>query len=238
MQVTVISPEPGHPDRDRLRRIGRKVRKRLAANQAVQRLDVANAELWAIANFLDAIECGRLIQTIDSVARPSTTYLSHYSSGFRTSYSGNFDPFDPFVAKLEQRLDDLLGLDSAQAEPIEGQRYTAGQEFKPHIDWFQEKGPAWAYEKDLGGQRSYTAMAFLNAVEAGGETDFPRLGIAIEPRPGTLLVWNNADEDGVPNPWTIHAGNPVERGTKYIFTRWYRCRRPAVPVPNGPAPRR
>ena len=45
------------------------------------------------------------------------------------------------------------------------------------------------------------------------------------PRAGTLLVWNNADERGMPNPWTLHAGNPVVRGTKYVVTKWYRCGR-------------
>ena len=68
-------------------------------------------------------------------------------------------------------------------------------------------------------------MVFLNAVEEGGTTDFPRLGMSIEPRPGALLLWNNADPEGVPNPWTIHAGMPVVRGVKYIITKWYRARR-------------
>ena len=68
-------------------------------------------------------------------------------------------------------------------------------------------------------------MAYLNAVEEGGETAFPRLGVSIAPRPGMLLIWNNADEDGVPNPHVLHAGTPVTRGTKYIITKWYRCGR-------------
>ncbi|MNC97313.1 hypothetical protein D3C83_149320 [compost metagenome] len=68
-------------------------------------------------------------------------------------------------------------------------------------------------------------MAFLNPVEEGGATEFPRLGLSIEPRPGALLIWNNADRDGVPNPWTLHAGRPVIRGVKYIITKWYRGRR-------------
>ena len=222
--VPNIAPEPDHPDRERLRRLGHKVRRRLAANPTVQRLPTDKAELWAVPRFLDAVECGRLIALVDLVAQPSTTYFTDYSAGFRTSYSGNVDPRDPFIRKLEQRLDGLLGIEHDHGETMQGQRYTAGQQFKPHTDWFQQRSPAWAHEKDHGGQRAYTAMAFLNTVEAGGETDFPRLDIAIEPRPGTLLIWNNADEDGVPNPWTIHAGNPVTRGVKYVITKWYSTR--------------
>ena len=30
--------------------------------------------------------------------------------------------------------------------------------------------------------------------------------------------------DGSPNPWTIHEGMPVESGSKYIVTKWYRER--------------
>ena len=38
-------------------------------------------------------------------------------------------------------------------------------------------------------------------------------------------TWNNADPEGVPNPWTIHAGRPVEAGVKYVITKWYRTQR-------------
>jgi len=108
---------------------------------------------------------------------------------------------------------------------MQGQRYLAGQEFKEHIDWFPPGSPGWQREGAFGGQRAVTVTVYLNAVEQGGETDFPKLDIAVAPRAGTLLIWNNADPDGVPNPRTSHAGNPVIRGTKYIVTKWYRCRR-------------
>lgn len=225
MTIPIVAPEHDHPDRERLRRIGQKVRKRLANTKGVQRLASDRAELWAMPRFLDEIECGRLISMIDAVARPSTTYLNTYSDGFRTSYSGRVNPRDPFILSLNRRLDGLLGLDSSHSEAIEGQRYAVGQQFKPHLDWFQQKSPAWALEEVQGGQRSYTVMAYLNAVEGGGETDFPLLDLAIQPLRGMLLIWNNADEHGVPNPSTIHAGHPVTRGIKYVFTRWYRCRR-------------
>jgi prolyl 4-hydroxylase len=106
---------------------------------------------------------------------------------------------------------------------VQGQRYMVGQQFQPHTDWFP--GPYYEPEEDRGGQRSITAMAYLNRVEEGGSTFFPRLGINVEPRPGALLIWNNADEDGTPNPFTIHAGSPVVKGVKYVITKWYRTRR-------------
>jgi prolyl 4-hydroxylase len=218
-------PDALTSDRDNLKRIGRKVRRRLAANKDVRRIGVDKAEMWAVARFLDPVECGRLMALIDAVAVPSAAYELDYSTGYRTSYSGNLDPFDPLVRGIQARIDDLLGLERSHGETLQGQRYTVGQEFRPHNDWFPANSPSWEVEQRHGGQRSITAMAYLNTVEEGGATDFPRLGIAIEPRPGTLLIWNNADENGTPNPWTIHAGNPVTRGSKYVVTKWYRCGR-------------
>ena len=134
------------------------------------------------------------------------------------------DPNDPFIIKLQRRIDDLLGINPTYGETIQGQRYLPGQQFQAHTDWFPVDTPYWEQERVRGGQRSFTAMAFLNPVEDGGTTDFPSVGLRIEPRPGALLIWNNADPDGVPNPWTIHAGMPVIRGVKYIITKWYRTR--------------
>ncbi len=213
-----------HPDRDQLRRIGQRVRQRLARNKAVRRIAVDKAELWAVPRFLDIVDCGRLMTMIDATARPSTAYEVDYSQGHRTSYSGYLHADDPFIAGLQKRLDDLLGIEPSWGERIEGQRYLPGQEFRPHTDWFPPGSPSWAQEKDCGGQRAITAMAYLNAVEEGGETAFHRLDIQVTPYPGTLLIWNNADENGIPNPWTTHAGAPVMRGAKYILTKWYRCR--------------
>jgi prolyl 4-hydroxylase len=40
-----------------------------------------------------------------------------------------------------------------------------------------------------------------------------------------LLIWNNMALDGTPNLNTLHAGKPVEQGTKYIITKWFRLNR-------------
>ena len=65
--ILVPAPTPAHnPDRDRLRRIGRKVRDRLAANPAVYTVPTDKAEIFAVGNFFDEVECGRLMAITDA----------------------------------------------------------------------------------------------------------------------------------------------------------------------------
>jgi len=217
--------ESNHPDKALLRRIGRTLRERLATNPAAYRIPTEKAELWAIGDVLSADECTQLMAMIDATATPSGAFGTPYESGYRTSYSGDVDAHAPFVKRIQRRIDDLLGLEPDTGETIQGQRYEIGQEFQHHTDWFPSNTAYWATERARGGQRAVTAMVFLNQVEGGGTTDFPRLDLSITPAPGVLLVWNNAGLDGTPNPWTIHAGRPVTAGVKYIITKWYRARR-------------
>ncbi|NCP14097.1 MAG: 2OG-Fe(II) oxygenase [Sphingomonadales bacterium] len=212
------------PDMEALARFGAHVRKRLAGNAAVYRVPSDAVEIFAIGDFLSGDECARLCAMIDEIARPSALHEVDYESGFRTSYSGDLDPHDAFVAGISGRIDDVLGVEPAFGEAVQGQRYLPGQQFKPHNDWFYTSEGYWPQEQARGGQRSWTAMAYLSTVDAGGMTDFTTLGIQIEPKPGVLLLWNNALPDGRPNEATLHAGMPVEQGAKYVITKWYRTR--------------
>jgi prolyl 4-hydroxylase len=210
---------------DTLARIGAKVRARLEADEAVFQFPTEAAELYAVANFFTPAECARLRGLIDATAEPSKLFDNPYESGFRTSYSGNLSRQDPFVLMIERRIDDLLGIPSENAETVQGQRYQPGQEFKPHQDYFHTTQDYWPEVRKRGGQRSWTAMAFLNQVEEGGATEFPKLEISVPPQQGALLIWNNMYPDGSPNRDTLHAGRPVIKGTKYIITKWYRARK-------------
>lgn len=212
-------------DQAGLKKVGTIVRERLAANPRVYQVCADKAEVWAVGDFMSAEECARLRAMIDVCAQPSTVFDLDYSSGYRTSYSGDVDPRDAFVKKLNRRIDDLLGIEAEWGETIQGQRYLPGQQFQPHHDWFHPGTSYWEKAMQRGGQRSYTAMVFLNEVAAGGTTDFTELDMVITPKEGVLLAWNNADREGVPNPRTLHAGRPVEAGVKYIVTKWYRTKR-------------
>ena len=221
----VMTKEATIPDKDAMKRIGAQVRARIESNPDAYKIPTDKAEIFAIGDFFSPAECQRMIQMIDAVARPSELHVGAYVEKFRTSYSGNFDPHDPFIQSISRRIDDALGINSICGESIQGQRYLPGQEFKPHWDWFPTDQGYWQTERKRGGQRCYTAMAFLNEVEEGGNTDFPEVQISITPKPGVLLLWNNARPDGTPNTDTLHAGTPVLKGSKYVITKWYRTRR-------------
>ena len=217
------SKYPANYGQSRLKRVGDAVRQRLEANPEAYKVPVDGVELFAVGEFMSPAECAKMCELIDATARPSQVFDLDYSDGYRTSYSGDVDPYDPFVKKINRRIDDLMDIDSAFGENIQGQRYLPGQEFKPHHDWFHPNTSYWDSEIGRGGQRSYTTMVFLNEVEAGGTTDFVDLGISLAPKPGVLLAWNNTDANGLVNHKTLHAGRPVIAGAKYIITKWYRA---------------
>lgn len=217
-------PPCPNPDQAAMKALGERVRARLAGDAEVERLPAEHAELWAVADFVSPAECDTLIAMIDRTAVPSQILDHGYNEVWRTSYSGDVDAYDPFVQMIERRIDDLLGIPHEWGETMQGQRYGEGQEFREHMDWFWTKAPYYSKEAKRGGQRSFTAMIYLNAVDEGGETAFINLGLSIPPQRGVLLIWNNAGLDGGLNQFTLHAGTPVVRGVKYVITKWYRTR--------------
>lgn len=213
-----------HPDRKALARIGAAVRERLASQSHVRRLDEDRAEIYAITDFLPAAACAHLMALIDSVACPSNLVDNAPWPDYRTSYSGDINEADGCVRDLESRLSALTGIAATCGESAQGQRYLCGQYFNEHCDWFDTSAGYWPDERRCGGQRSWTAMLYLNGVDEGGMTEFTRVALTVQPCAGTLLLWNNALPDGTPNPWTMHAARPVVRGVKYVVTKWFRAR--------------
>lgn len=209
-------------DPAKLARIGAHVTKRLESNPLVQKVDVAEAQIYVYQDFLSSLDCNGLIKLINSDAVPSTLYKGTEQVGFRTSFSCHLNRWNPLVAKVEARMSDVLGIDNEFAETMQGQRYQVGQEFKAHHDFFHPGQGYWEKEGPSGGQRSWTAMIFLNEPKEGGTTEFPHLGIGVKPQIGMMLIWNNAKLDGSLNHKTLHTGTPVIAGVKHIITKWYR----------------
>lgn len=195
---------------------------RLAASAGVQRVPTKALELFVARRFLTPEECADLIAKIEAERRPSEIADDVGIANFRTSETCDLDSGDPLVASVEARVSELLGLDLANGEPLQGQRYAPGQEFKPHTDTFEPGGYDFYVHTADRGQRTWTAMIYLNEPEDGGATRFKAIGKTVQPETGKLLAWNNLLPDGRPNPATLHQGMKVRRGTKYVLTKWFR----------------
>ncbi len=195
---------------------------RLADQSGVQRLPTPKAELFQLRGFADAQLCAELIALIDADRRPSTIADDNGDAYFRTSETCDLAADLPAVARIEAMLTQLSGLDPAYGEPLQGQRYAEGQEFKPHTDYFTPGGRDFAQFCTHSGNRTWTFMIYLNDVAAGGATRFKVLDKTFQPERGKLLLWNNRLPDGGVNPATLHHGMKVRKGVKYVITKWYR----------------
>ena len=174
--------------------------------------------------FLDLETCAALIARIDERRHPSEISDDVGVADFRTSETCDLDSRDALVAEVDRQIAELLGLDLAAGEPLQGQRYAPGQEFRPHTDTFEPGGYDYLVHTADKGQRTWTAMCYLNRPEDGGATRFKQIGKTLQPETGKLLAWNNLLADGRPNPATLHQGVKVRRGTKYVLTKWFRER--------------
>ena len=205
-------------------RIGSEVKQRLLAHEGAYQIPSHDLDIFIVGAFLGREDCEALVAAIDAYRTPSKLLSPSADPEFRTSESCNLNPKDPFVRRIEARIAGLLGIDRKHGETIQGQRYAPGQRFKLHFDFFDSSQPYWEEMQRTGGQRTWTAMIFLNEPEGGGETAFPKAGIKVSPRTGNMLVWNNLNIIGEPNHFALHEGMPVTAGTKYIITKWHRER--------------
>lgn len=195
---------------------------KLAGTPGVQRVPTRELELFIVRDFLDEKACAALIERIDAERRPSTIADDTGVANFRTSETCDLDWREPVVGAVDRKISELLGLELGSSEPLQGQRYAPGQEFKPHTDTFEPGGYDFYVHTANQGQRTWTAMIYLNEPEDGGATRFKTIGKTIQPERGKLLAWNNLLPDGRPNPATLHQGMKVRRGTKYVLTKWFR----------------
>jgi prolyl 4-hydroxylase len=197
---------------------------RLAAQPGVQRVPTPKAELFQRKRFISSDLADQLIALIEADRRPSTIADENGDAYFRTSETCDLAADVPVVREVEAMLAAMSGIDPVFGEPLQGQRYAVGQEFKPHTDYFKPGGRDFERFCGRSGNRTWTFMIYLNDVTAGGATRFKLLDKIVQPEAGKLLCWNNRLPGGGLNHATLHHGMKVRKGVKYVITKWYRER--------------
>ena len=127
------------------------------------------------------------------------------------------------VARVEQRIAQLLRWPLAFGEGLQVLRYAPGAQYRPHYDYFDPAEPGTPTILRRGGQRVGTLVMYLAEPAKGGGTIFPDVHLEVGPRRGNAVFFSY--ERPHPTTRTLHGGAPVLEGIKWIATKWLRERR-------------
>uniref|UniRef100_A0A672QM63 procollagen-proline 4-dioxygenase n=1 Tax=Sinocyclocheilus grahami TaxID=75366 RepID=A0A672QM63_SINGR len=123
------------------------------------------------------------------------------------------------IEKINQRIEDVTGLEMDTAEELQVANYGVGGQYEPHFDFGRKDEPD-AF-KELGtGNRIATWLFYMSDVSAGGATVFPDVGAAVWPKKGTAVFWYNLFASGEGDYSTRHAACPVLVGNKWVSNKW------------------
>ncbi|KAM6964562.1 LOW QUALITY PROTEIN: prolyl 4-hydroxylase subunit alpha-1-like [Tautogolabrus adspersus] len=153
-----------------------------------------------------------------TVHDPQTGQLT--TAHYRVSKSAWIRSFEhPLVDRINQRIEDITGLDLSTAEELQVANYGVGGQYEPHYDFGRNDEPD-AF-KELGtGNRIATWLIYMSDVSAGGATVFTDVGAAIVPKKGTAVFWYNLHPSGEGDYSTRHAACPVLVGNKWVSNKW------------------
>ena len=182
-------------------------------------------ELMVFANLLSLSECDALIEA--AKPRLSRSLTVDMRTGHealhpdRTSQGMFFERFEnEVVLRIEKRIAKLLRWPVKHGEGLQVLRYGKGAQYLPHYDYFDPREAGTSALLARGGQRVATVIMYLAEPLAGGATVFPDLGLQISPKRGHAVFFSYPEP--TPNSRSLHGGEAVLHGEKWIATKWLR----------------
>ena len=170
-----------------------------------------------LGNVLSNEECDELIRLSKDKMQRSKIGKTREVDELRTSSSMFFQENEnEIVARVEKRISSIMNIPIEHGEGIQILQYTPGQEYKAHYDFFSSTS------KVTSNNRISTLIMYLNDVEQGGETFFPKLNLSVSPQKGMAVYFEYFYSDEDLNELTLHGGAPVIAGEKWVATQWMR----------------
>jgi prolyl 4-hydroxylase len=169
-----------------------------------------------VPNLLSAAGCAGLIALAGQRARRLETARRRAAVAWIAAAE------DARAASLVADVAALLSVPAAHAERVQFVRYGPGDSYGPHLDTYDANTTAGKACREAHGERLGTALLYLSDVPIGGETFFPALGLEVRPLRGAALIFQICrGVTDVPDPRTIHSGNPIPKGEKWIANLWF-----------------
>jgi prolyl 4-hydroxylase len=182
-------------------------------------------DLCVFSNLLSVAECEALVEaakprllrshTVDTQTGGEALNRDRTSDGMFFTRAEN-----AVVQCVERRVARLLRWPVQNFEGMQVLRYRSGAQYRPHYDYFDPHEPATPALVARGGQRVATLVMYLQEPERGGATIFPDASISVPPLRGSAVFFSYADAH--PDSLSLHGGEPVEAGEKWIATLWLR----------------
>ena len=188
--------------------------------------------------------------TVGTVVKFDGTREGNANNPARTSTNAwcNSDPCknDTHTRNVFDRIENVTGIPERNSEALQLLRYQEGQFYKVHHGAFMFNLIAIISYLDADillvnsfsrfvcsdylehhydqpqGVRILTFFIYLNDVESGGETHFPKLNLTVTPKRGRAILWPSVlDEDpNAKDDRTDHEALPVLEGIKFGANAW------------------
>ena len=191
----------------------------------LQRID--DPDVLVFSQLLSAEECSALIDaarprlsaslTVDIQTGGEELHPDRTSQGMFFARGEN-----EVVTRLEARIAKLLGWPIENGEGLQILRYPPGAQYRPHYDYFDPAQPGTPAILTRGGQRVATLIVYLHEPEGGGATVFPDIALSVAPVRGNAVFFSYGQAH--PASRSLHGGEPVTHGEKWIATKWLRER--------------
>lgn len=173
-----------------------------------------------LGNVLSDEECDELISLSKDRMRRSKIGNTRELDELRTSSSLFFQEGESdLVTRIEKRISFIMNIPFEHGEGLQILNYKIGQEYKAHYDFFSSTN------RSGSNPRISTLVLYLNDVESGGETFFPKLNLSVSPQKGMGVYFEYFYDDHTINELTLHGGAPVIIGDKWAATQWMRRKR-------------
>ena len=191
-----------------------------------------------IPNFLSDEECDNVIKFAEPRLERSQVAIrandadknpiNEVRTSSQTWLDTNSGPGQPIADKIFK----VTGFRPGSSEMMQILRYELNQKYDAHQDYFDPEnyGPQPT-------NRAVTVFLYLSTVEEGGETWFPgadnkpvlttdykscKGGFGFKPRKRDAVIFYDMTPTGGYDPWSLHGGCPVKKGTKWGGTLWLR----------------
>ncbi|TAG25529.1 MAG: 2-oxoglutarate-dependent dioxygenase [Burkholderiales bacterium] len=186
---------------------------------------MSDPNIVVIGNFLSDEECDGLIEgakprlarslTVETKTGGEELNADRTSNGMFYARAEN-----ELIARIERRLAQLTRWPVENGEGLQILHYRPGAEYKPHYDYFDPNEPGTPTILKRGGQRVATIIMYLHEPEAGGGTVFPDVKLTVAPKKGHAVFFSY--DRAHPVTKSLHGGEPVVRGEKWVATKWLR----------------